>query len=839
VVDDSAPLPSTAGFNPLRKDMALFEAYINVLDGALANPEIRIAVDELSIPIGRLRNRMVAEAGRVLRGAPREFAEYQRVLALERDAPDIDARMITHGSRRDLAFVMRVFLIVTTVPAVISLAAGLSAVWAWPPAVGFIWAGGAMLTVVPVMWIIRRVLDSNFRSQVFEILNSDGSYELVHARELLIIAISDTELLAQIRTFLNEERQVRLGNEYSVTSSPGLSEVYDSVNRVPTRISSELEELLGHLDGASIGIAGQRGSGKSMLIRRYCEDASSAPVGRDESGSALPAGAASVRDDLRCLVSAPVNYVAQDFVLHLFATFCRAVIQSFEKEAKTGRASRVFRARRVRRLAVSVLWRVVVYGGVATVLLLWQSLISRHIGVSAAWVRYAAWAVIGLGTLDLIRSLVFKVRRWSQGEMGVLEAMARRHLSQVRYLQTYTTGWTGGLTLPGGSQGQFSRGVSRAEQPLSYPDIVDEFRNFARRVADEAHRAGFRVFIGVDELDKIGSADQAERFLNEIKGIFGIRHLYFMVSVSDDALTAFERRGLPLRDAFDSSFDEIVHVGPLSYLESRRLLYRRVVGLSEPYVALCHCLSGGLARDLIRAARNVVRAAVALTSQPSEVSGAAECSQDYFTPPAIDNVEYGEYAEDIQLGSPGVRELTLGAISSAVIRGELLRKLQAISHVAGAAMPGRITELQDDLNDAARRAAREGTIRDVVDLMIKPGLSEPSALADLRFDFTAYAYYCTTLQDVFTDRLDDNRIVRATSDPRSAAGFDALAGIRNALGLDTMLAWQMISQFRTAWGSLDICEPTYLVSPRRRRRGRSAAGQKAAQPDAVRPVKAS
>jgi len=116
VVDDFAALPPKAGPNPLRKDLALFEAYVNALDGALANPEIRIAVDELSIPIGRLRNRMVAEAGRVLRGAPREFAEYQRALALEMDAPDFDARMITHGSRRDLAFIMRVFLIVTTVP---------------------------------------------------------------------------------------------------------------------------------------------------------------------------------------------------------------------------------------------------------------------------------------------------------------------------------------------------------------------------------------------------------------------------------------------------------------------------------------------------------------------------------------------------------------------------------------------------------------------------------------------------------------------------------------------------------------------------------------------------
>jgi prepilin signal peptidase PulO-like enzyme (type II secretory pathway) len=543
----------------------------------------------------------------------------------------------------------------------------------------------------------------------------------------------------------------------------------------------------------------------------------------------------SVQDDLRCLVSAPVNYVAQDFVLHLFATFCRAVIQSYEKEGKTGRAARIFRLRRIRRLAVSVLWRVVVYGGIAAALLLWQTLIAHHIGVSPAWVRYAAFAVIGLGALDLIRSLVFKVRRWSRGEMGVLEATARRHLSQVRYLQTYTTGWTGVLSFPGGSQGQFSRGVSRAEQPLSYPDIVSEFRNFARRVADEAHRTGYRVFIGVDELDKIGSAEQAERFLNEIKGIFGIPHLYFMVSVSDDALTSFERRGLPLRDAFDSSFDEIVHVGPLSYLESRRLLYRRVVGLSEPYVALCHCLSGGLARDLIRAARNVVRTAATLMSQP------AAPPEDYFAPPATENVEYGEYLEDVPLERFRVRELSLGAISSAVIRGELLRKLQAISRVAGAATPGRTTELQDDLNDAARLAAREGSVKGVVGLMTKPGLSEAAALADLRFDCTAYAYYCATLQDVFTDDLDNEQIVRASSDSRGPASFDALAGIRNALGLDTMLAWQMISHFRAAWGSLDTLEPPHLDPRRRRRRSRSAgaAGEGAPQPGAVRPVKAS
>src|SRR3569833_1150787 len=197
---------------------------------------------------------------------------------------------------------------------------------------------------------------------------------------------------------------------------------------------------------------------------------------------------------------------------------------------------------------------------------------------------------------------------------------ASRNLERVRYLQTRSSGSTGGVKLPFGAEGQRTRGVSRAEQPMSYPEIVDEFRAFVQEVAQFLHEDGNRVFIGVDELDKIGSAEQAERFLNEIKGVFGIPHTYFLVSVSDDALTSFERRGLPLRDAFDSSFDEIIRADPLTYTESRRLIYRRVIGLTEPYVAFCHCLAGALARDLIRTARQVVRAG----QQSAEPPGVGE-----------------------------------------------------------------------------------------------------------------------------------------------------------------------------------------------------------------------
>ena len=40
------------------------------------------------------------------------------------------------------------------------------------------------------------------------------------------------------------------------------------------------------------------------------------------------------------------------------------------------------------------------------------------------------------------------------------------------------------------------------------------------------------VVIGVDELDKLRSAEDVEKFLNDIKGIFGASGCFFLVSVS-------------------------------------------------------------------------------------------------------------------------------------------------------------------------------------------------------------------------------------------------------------------------------------------------------------------
>ena len=749
--------------NPLSSDYELFQMYMHALDTILGARDVRRSFDEFGLSAGILRMKMVHDARRVLGSAAREFTAYESAVATELSARAVDLTMAPQGTR-------------------------------WSPA-GWLRALTGRLRA-----LTGRFVSTDLGEELLGgALALDFGPEVETARDRLMAVITETELLAQARTFINTARQNRFGHNYSVVSSSALSEVYDSATKVPTKIESELAGLLDRLDGASIGVAGPRGSGKSTLIREYCDEADSSTVdlyGIDWSsflGRGLPERSWG---DLRCMVAAPVDYVARDFVLHLFATFCGTVISGYSKAGKfRGVFLTVFWARRIAQLFISLTWEAVGVFGYAALLLYCNKAIASYISVPVAWVQYSGVALIALGVMLFVLSPSFKVRQWAREASKAREsgrsmvAAARKQLSRVRYLQTYTSGLSGGLSLPGGGSTKLSRSVSRAEQPLSYPEIVSEFRSFATVVAADVHRRGDRVFVGVDELDKIGSAEQAERFLNEVKGIFGIPHLYFMVSVSDDALNAFERRGLPLRDAFDSSFDEILRVEPLSYYESRRLLYRRVIGLTEPYVALCHCLAGGLARDVIRTARQVARNAASLISSGpfQAVASGIEAGDEA---PGADELRYVEASNRVP---------TLSAISAVVLHHELRLKLRALSQVAGHLDSEDVTELQDTLHYIALHLAPDKPIINIVDLIAKPGHAEPSAVARVRLDLAGYAYYCATLQEIFTDRLDGAHMVRATSKSSGPGSFDALAAARNAFTIDTLLAWNLVTRCRNAW----------------------------------------
>ncbi|MCX5096375.1 NACHT domain-containing protein [Streptomyces sp. NBC_00365] len=331
-------------------------------------------------------------------------------------------------------------------------------------------------------------------------------------------------------------------------------------------------------DSASIGISGPRGAGKSTLLQRFC--------GPDS---------ARTSEDLLLLVPAPTSYDPRDFLVHLFAELCRKITgvkSPGEPSARSGRArlERVF-------AALAVVLGLLTMAG-ATV---WPSLGP----VVQAWYGEPRLLVLSAGGLLVLAGTAWTLtigQRISRPRvrMSGAETAAAHHMRTLHYQLTVQRTRNAQVTLPGGLQLVGGGQVQHTENLRTYPELVSEFRGLLDIVALERRALGGRVVIGIDELDKVGTAEDAERFMNDLKAVFGVPGCHFLVALSEDALAAFGRRALDVRTALDSTFDEVITVPPLDLDQSRRLLELRGVWLPEPFLWLCHVMSGGLPRDLLR-----------------------------------------------------------------------------------------------------------------------------------------------------------------------------------------------------------------------------------------------
>jgi energy-coupling factor transporter ATP-binding protein EcfA2 len=198
------------------------------------------------------------------------------------------------------------------------------------------------------------------------------------------------------------------------------------------------------------------------------------------------------------------------------------------------------------------------------------------------------------------------------------ERAAEEWYRRVKFQQSYTTGWSGTVTIGGSAaSAQLQAGLSGSRAvtmpAMSTPEVVDAFCAFTDELARHQGADGPRVpvVIGIDEVDKIEDPLEAQAFFNQIKGLFSASSCLFLVSISDDAMAAFERRGMPLRDAFDSSLSTVVPLFQLSRDEARQLIGSRLVGIQEPAADLLFTLSGGQPRELVRLIRYAAEAGTA------------------------------------------------------------------------------------------------------------------------------------------------------------------------------------------------------------------------------------
>ena len=72
----------------------------------------------------------------------------------------------------------------------------------------------------------------------------------------------------------------------------------------------------------------------------------------------------------------------------------------------------------------------------------------------------------------------------------------------------------------------------------------------ANDLVNESRKGGYEVRIGIDELDKLASGKDAEKFLTGIKILFPIRDCWILVTVSEDAAAQFAMRGMPDKSMF-------------------------------------------------------------------------------------------------------------------------------------------------------------------------------------------------------------------------------------------------------------------------------------------------
>lgn len=521
-----------------------------------------------------------------------------------------------------------------------------------------------------------------------------------------------------------------------------------------------------------MAIAGYRGVGKTTAIR-------AAAAGMFSDPSSPP--------PMRVVVSAPSRYEARDFVLHLHATLAKAVI------AQTSM---------MLRLAPSVGWRHIVgqalrigvwLGGLLGLAFLiedrpWQDFLTRlrsfmgnfwrHVSdimvvgdaeptdLELTWpnallvvgaVLVAAFVAVLLAVGWVWKALARKVRVRAMWDIRELRAEAVRKLDRIRFLQTYTSGWSGKVGIPlGSSDLGWTRGSQRAQLQLTHPEVVEAFRDLARYAAEVLIGRGSieRILIAIDELDKIAEPDKANEFVNDIKGIFGVDGCLFLVAVSEDAISAFERRGISVRDAFDSAFSEMVRMDSFTLAESRRWMGRRLRGLQEPFGCLCHCLSGGLARDLRRTTIDMIDAV-------SET-----------------------HAFDLE------------SVTDSLLDRELDRKAQAFA--------AAVRRLDDSAETAAHLAdlqlmAQVRTPAELVDLAVRLAPDDtssiPSSIPRTRWQSACFVLFCATVREVFTNDVSESDL---------AKGVEPLAAARAQLAVDPRVAWRMVCEVRGRFGAIPV-----------------------------------
>lgn len=344
----------------------------------------------------------------------------------------------------------------------------------------------------------------------------------------------------------------------------------------PTPSWRRLERILGG-NGGCYGLYGPRGSGKSWLMLNAIYYASK----KGGMGLWFPC---------------PSKYDANAFLSSLSDNLASAIERRF---VSNDLQSNIVAA--ARRILIAIF---AIPLAIAIIVFLVRSLSGRAISDSQviALLPIGLWitALVALYLLIPLYALQFFRSLSSSGRLARDATALRERIRFTANLKSGAELGVGGNTKPFAASFRRSREKALAERPTTIASLVFDFRNLAEAMANVMAP----IVIGIDELDKLPDPDEARSLLRDIKGIFEVTGVSFLVSVSEEAAAALQLGTLQVRgrNEFNSSFYTIIELPPLQEDLTRALLKARGYDTDEDQTyALC-LVSAGNQRDLVRIA---------------------------------------------------------------------------------------------------------------------------------------------------------------------------------------------------------------------------------------------
>jgi hypothetical protein len=330
----------------------------------------------------------------------------------------------------------------------------------------------------------------------------------------------------------------------------------------------ELVRILNGQGGGSFGLSGPRGAGKSWMMGEAIHWAES-------------------QQGLGVWFPSPSEYEATAFLAALSDVTATRFEHDYDR--RTGRTTRLARRRLAKGMATSL--------GLLIVSFLVVYALNRYflaatlaLGPPAALGAIAVW--LAIRTLSQLRE--------DRSPAGRVRRAAEELRQQVRFIvTTKESSEFGGDASQFGLTARLRRARERqlVERPATLSSLIHNFRAFAESVADVMDGP---VVIAVDELDKMSDPVKVAGLLRDIKGVFEIPGVYFLVSLSDEAARSLSLGALRTRDEFNSSFYTVLTMPPLSPQQTVDLLRRRDEHFDEQLAKAFGVLSGGIPREIVR-----------------------------------------------------------------------------------------------------------------------------------------------------------------------------------------------------------------------------------------------